>query len=157
ELPLCGDPLALGDRLGGFLIQGRGDLGGATLVGDRPHDDRPAHLADPHLDDVIRVDVLGRLHPLAVQAYPAAEPGLGCQPARLAEPRGPQPLVNPDGVHYRPSAESNEPRTPGRRRMRSRGWLEGSPPSPPLAPPPRSTRPASRQSARASAGSVLCR
>jgi hypothetical protein len=64
ELALCGSALASGDRLGSLLVQGGG--GGAAPVGNGAHHHRPAQLAAADLKHVVRSNILGRLHPLAV-------------------------------------------------------------------------------------------
>jgi hypothetical protein len=102
-----GRPLAFGDRFVGLLVEGRGDPSRAPLLGDSSDDDRPAHLAEPDLDDVAWTDLLRWFRALAVQVHPAADDGLGRRGTRLEEARRPDPLVNADAFQSFPSPWSS--------------------------------------------------
>src|SRR4051812_12214685 len=149
EPPLRHVLLALRARLLGLLVERRGHARGPPPVGDAAHDDRPPEVADRDLDRVLRPDLLRRLHSHAVHVHAPAGDRLGREPARLEEPRGPEPLVDPHGLHRPrltarwPAAERGPPGTastpepcwpdPGR----SGCTVSGTPSRPGMSPAPR--------------------
>ena len=88
----------LGGRFGRLLVQRRRDFAGPRLS-ESPRT-TTVHSSWPiRTSTVSPIGRPGRLHARAVHMDAAADDGLGRGAARLEEPRRPQPLVDPDGVH----------------------------------------------------------
>src|SRR4051812_18264953 len=148
--------------LGRLLVQQCGLGGGTAPLRAGEHVDDHAPLwAEPHLDPVPRPHLLRGLHALAVHLHVPATHGLDRERARLHEPRGPEPLVDPLPVAVHPAEldtagaasdagrrqhppEEERPHN-GRLRLRDRRCRPGPPRAP---PPPRPGSPCGRAAAR---------
>src|SRR5205085_408067 len=91
--------LARLDRFRRLVVQRRGDGCRPALLTESSDANGPSRRADRDLDGVADTNVLRRLHTCAVHVHSSAEHGLRGGATRLEETRGPQPLVDPDGIH----------------------------------------------------------